>query len=86
LLQSAQEYQSDMIVCMCPMCQLNMDGYQARVNGFFNTNFQIPIIFFTQMVGVAFGLDPAKLGFGKELVAARPVLQAKLGATPAAAR
>jgi heterodisulfide reductase subunit B len=85
LLASAVEYEADLILCMCPMCQLNMDGYQARVNGFFNTNFQIPIIFFTQMLGVAFGLDPAKLGFGKELVAARPVLQAKLGATPAAA-
>jgi heterodisulfide reductase subunit B len=80
LLQSAVEYEADMILCMCPMCQLNLDGYQARVNGFFGTSFQMPIIFFTQMLGVAFGLDPAKLGFGKELVAARPVLQAKLGA------
>jgi heterodisulfide reductase subunit B len=86
LLASAVEYRADLILCMCPMCQLNMDGYQARVNATFNTNFQVPIIFFTQMLGVAFGLDPAKLGFGKELVAAGPVLQAKLGATPAAAR
>ena len=85
LLASAVEYEADLILCMCPMCQLNLDGYQGRVNGFFNTNFQIPIVFFTQMVGVAFGLDPANLGFGKELVAAGPVLQAKLGATPAAA-
>jgi heterodisulfide reductase subunit B len=85
LLQSAVEYETDMILCMCPMCQLNMDAYQGRVNGFFKTNFKVPIIFFTQMVGVAFGLDPAKLGFGKELVAARPVLEAKLGAANTAA-
>jgi heterodisulfide reductase subunit B len=67
------------------MCQLNMDAYQGRVNGFFKTNFKVPIIFFTQMLGMAFGLEPAKLGFGKELVAARPVLEAKLGAAKAAA-
>jgi len=80
LLQNAVDYEADLILCMCPMCQLNLDGYQARVNGFFNTDFRIPIIFFTQMLGVAFGLDLPKLGFGKELVSATPVIQAKLGA------
>jgi heterodisulfide reductase subunit B len=48
------------------------------VNGFFGTNFKLPIMYFTQILGIAFGIDPKKLGFGKELVAAMPVLQAKL--------
>jgi heterodisulfide reductase subunit B len=78
LLQSAVDYEADMILCMCPMCQLNLDGYQGRVNGFFNTNFDMPIIYFTQMLGVAFGIEPSKLGFGKELVSAMPVLKTKL--------
>jgi heterodisulfide reductase subunit B len=78
LLQSAVDYEADMILCMCPMCQLNLDGYQGRVNGYFNTNFNMPIIYFTQMLGVAFGIEPSKLGFGKELVSAMPVLKAKL--------
>ena len=85
LLQSAQDYHADMILCMCPMCQLNMDGYQARVNGYFNTQFNLPILYFTQILGIAFGLDPKKLGFGKELVAAMPVLTAKLNGKLAAA-
>jgi heterodisulfide reductase subunit B len=78
LLQSAADYNADMILCMCPMCQLNLDGYQGRVNGFFGANFQLPILYFTQMLGIAFGIEPKKLGFGKELVAAMPVLKAKL--------
>ena len=73
-----------MILCMCPMCQLNLDGYQARVNGYFNTQFKLPILYFTQMIGIAFGLDPNKLGFGKELVGAMPVLAAKLDGKPMA--
>jgi heterodisulfide reductase subunit B len=85
LLQSAQDYHADLILCMCPMCQLNMDGYQARVNGYFNTQFNLPILYFTQILGIAFGLDPKKLGFGKELVAAMPVLTAKLNGKLAAA-
>jgi heterodisulfide reductase subunit B len=79
LLQSAVDYQADLILCMCPMCQLNLDAYQGRVNGFFGTKFRVPILFFTQLLGVAFGLDPDRLGFGKELVPAKPVLQEKLG-------
>ena len=71
LLQSAEDYKADMILCMCPMCQLNLDAYQGRVNGYFNTNFHLPIMYFTQMLGVAFGIEPKKLGFGKELVAGR---------------
>ncbi len=83
LLASAVEAKADMILCMCPMCQLNLDAYQSRVNGYFKTNFQIPIVFFTQVLGVAFGLPPEKLGFGKEIVPARHVLEAKLSAAPA---
>jgi len=78
LLQSAEDYRADVILTMCPMCQLNMDAYQGRVNNFFNTNFHLPIVFFTQLLGVALGIDMKKLGFGKELVTAEPVIRAKL--------
>ena len=85
LLQSAADYRADLILCMCPMCQLNMDMYQGRVNNFFNTKFKLPIVYFTQMLGVALGIDMKKLGFGKELVAAEPVIRAKLEGQMAAA-
>ncbi len=80
LLHSAQEYQTDVIACLCPMCQLNMDAYQGRVNSHFNTAFNIPILYFTQLMGLAFGVGRQDLGFGKEIVAAEPVLAAKMGA------
>jgi heterodisulfide reductase subunit B2 len=81
LLQSADDYRADLILCMCPMCQLNMDAYQARVNSHFSTDFKLPIVFFTQLLGVALGIDLKKLGFGKELVAAEPVIRARLDAS-----
>ena len=34
----------------------------------------MPILFFTQLMGVAFGKDPKELGFGKELVSAREAM------------
>ena len=79
ILQSASDAAADVIVCLCPMCQLNLDAYQGRVNRHFHTNFKIPVLFFTQMMGVAFGIEQRKLGFGKEIVSAAPVIERKLG-------
>jgi heterodisulfide reductase subunit B len=77
LLASADTYEADLIACMCPMCQLNLDAYQGRVNNHFNTEFRLPVLFVTQLVGWAFGLAADDLGLGKEFVAAEPVLTAK---------
>ncbi len=35
----------------------------------------MPILFFTQLMGLAFGIEPKELGFGVELVSARNVLE-----------
>lgn len=79
LLHNAAEYQADIIVTLCPMCQLNLDAYQNDVNKFFKTNYHIPVLYFTQLIGLAWGMKPEELGFGKEFVSAAPVLKAKIG-------
>ncbi len=81
LLKNAADYEADAIVTLCPMCQLNLDAYQDNVNKHFGTNYNIPILYFTQMVGLAFGLPAKKLGFGREFIDARPAL-AKIGVAP----
>ena len=84
LLQSAVDAGADVVLCMCPMCQLNLDAYQGRVNGHFRGDFKLPVIFFTQLMGIAFGMPPEKLGFGKEIVPAWPVIEARLNKAAAA--
>jgi heterodisulfide reductase subunit B len=78
LLKNAAEYQADLIATACPMCQLNLDAYQAQVNRAYDTHFELPILYFTQLMGLAFGLDAATLGLGKEIVSAETAL-AKIG-------
>jgi heterodisulfide reductase subunit B len=68
LIQSAEDYQADVMVTVCPMCQMNLDAYQGETNRHFHTDFHMPVLFFTQLMGLAFGLEPRKLGFGTELV------------------
>ncbi len=81
LLKNAADYEADVIVTLCPMCQLNLDAYQENVNKHFGTDYRIPILYFTQLMGLAFGIPTGELGFGKEFVDAAPAL-AKIGAEP----
>jgi len=81
LLKNAQDYEADVIVTICPMCQLNLDAYQKDVNRALGTNYNIPILYFTQLIGLALGMDPDELGFGKEIIDAQPAL-AKIGVEP----
>jgi heterodisulfide reductase subunit B len=60
------------------MCQLNLDAYQSQVNQMFDTHFDLPVLYFTQLMGLAFGLDAKELGIGSEIVSARAAL-AKIG-------
>jgi heterodisulfide reductase subunit B len=61
------------------MCQLTLDAYQNDVNKFYKTNYHIPVLYFTQLIGLAWGMKPEELGIGKEFISAAPVLKAKLG-------
>lgn len=78
LLRSAAQYKADVIAVICPMCQLNLDGYQGQVNQAKGTRFELPVLYFTQLLGLALGLRPRDLGLGREIVSARTAL-AKVG-------
>lgn len=78
LVSSADHYQADLMATLCPMCQMNIDAYQGEMNHHFGTSYHMPIIFFTQLMGLAFGMKPDELGFGMELVSARKALE-KIG-------
>jgi heterodisulfide reductase subunit B len=78
LISSAATYEADIMATLCPMCQLNLDAYQNETNHHFGTNYHMPVVFFTQLMGLAFGLEPKELGFGTELVSARKALS-KIG-------
>jgi heterodisulfide reductase subunit B len=74
LLQSAVDSEADVIATACPMCQTNLECYQMTVNREFGTDFSIPIMYFTQLLGLSMGLPPKKLGIGTEFVSADRIL------------
>jgi len=75
LLHSAERNGADVIATACPMCQVNLECYQNAVNEEFGTEFHLPILYFTQLIGIALGISPKKLGFGIEMVSAKPIFK-----------
>jgi heterodisulfide reductase subunit B len=85
LVSEAEHREAAMMVTVCPMCQINIDAYQGEMNRMFHTHYRMPIVFFTELMGVAFGLEPGEVGLGREVTNARKTLVAALKAAPAQA-
>lgn len=68
LAREAQEAGADVIACACGMCQINLDTRQ-------NLEEKIPALYFTELMGLAFGLPGVEKWWGKHMVNPRPVLQ-----------
>ncbi len=68
LLLAVQAGGADCIAVTCPLCQLNLDAYQKRVNRAYDANFHYPVLFFTQVMGMAFGAPASKLGIARGIV------------------
>lgn len=65
ILQNAQDVGAEAIIVACPLCHANLDLRQKQINEQFGTDFQLPILYFTQMMGLAFGVEPKRLGLEK---------------------
>jgi heterodisulfide reductase subunit B len=69
LLRCASELGADAIVTTCPLCHFNLEAYQGRINGAYGTKFTIPILYFTQLLGIALGLSPRSIGLDSSFIA-----------------
>lgn len=80
LLACATEHDAQVMATVCPLCHINLEAYQDKVNARFGTHYALPIVYFTQLVGVALGLPKMDLGVGMELVPTEEVFaKYKLG-------
>jgi len=68
LLDSAASHGAECLVTVCPLCQTNLDAYQSRVNKKFKTNYNLPVLFFTQLMGIAYGLEEKDLGLKTSII------------------
>lgn len=62
LLREAKKRGGNVIATVCPLCQFNLEMYQKKMQSTYKEKFGIPILYFTQAVGVALGMGERDLG------------------------
>jgi heterodisulfide reductase subunit B len=67
LLNCAVKKEADAIITTCPMCHMNLDAYQTRINRIFKRNYKIPILHFTQAIGLATGFSIKEMAIDKSI-------------------
>jgi heterodisulfide reductase subunit B len=72
ILKEAIKRGADVISTVCPLCQFNLDGYHDKIAKKFEPS-EIPTLFFTQLMGLAFGIPAEELGLDKCLIPMKPL-------------
>jgi heterodisulfide reductase subunit B len=74
VIEAAQSAGADAIAVACPMCHANLDARQEDMAKEFGTHPQMPILYFTQLLGYSFGFTPEELLLNRHLTDAEKVL------------
>lgn len=61
ILKDAVKSGANCIVTACPLCHFNLDARQSKINKKMKTSYRLPVFYFTQLMGVAMGLDNEEL-------------------------
>lgn len=69
LLKEAEKRGANVIATLCPLCQFNLEAYQDEVSKA-HGEVTVPIVYFTQLLGLAMGLSPQELGLHRLIVPA----------------
>jgi heterodisulfide reductase subunit B len=68
LLKEAKEKKADIVVTTCPLCQFNLECLQGKIGKKYHEDLKVPVLFFTQLIGLALGLGEKELGIQRMFV------------------
>ncbi len=55
IIEAAYDHGADLITTPCPLCQANVEIYQDQINEKYGTKFSMPVVYYSQLIGVAMG-------------------------------
>jgi len=70
IVDDAVRHGAEALVVACPMCQSNLDMRRPEINAALGADHRIPVLFITQALGLAMGIDANKLGLQRHMVPA----------------
>lgn len=68
ILECAHENGAEVVVTTCPLCQINLEAYQEKIKKKYKVDFNMPVLFFTQALGLALGGSLKELGIDRSLI------------------
>lgn len=74
ILSAIKDTAAEMIVVACQLCQANLDLRQKEIGKIYNQKYALPVVYFTQIIGLVLGISPHLLGLDKHLVSPLPIL------------
>ncbi len=86
LLNEARKRGAHCLATVCPLCQFNLDGYHAQLRSQYGDAVLIPTVYFSQLMGLAFGLPEQELGLRRAAISFdwRPAAQSAASRVPVA--
>jgi heterodisulfide reductase subunit B len=67
LLKEAKLRGANVMLTACPLCQFNLECFQGKINRKFHEDVSLPVMYFTQFMGLALGIPSKELGLNKML-------------------
>jgi heterodisulfide reductase subunit B len=74
ILNQAKRAGAQCLVVACPMCQMALDAYQSKIERQRGEQMNLPVLYFTQLMGLALGIEERRLGLGRLFVSPNRVL------------
>ena len=71
IVESAYDHGAEMIVTPCPLCQANVEIYQSEINRKQGTKFNMPVLYYSQLMTVAYGGSAKEAGLNGQVIRAR---------------
>jgi len=65
IVQDAEDRGAEAIIVACPMCQSNLDMRRTHIDSYLKKKTKIPVLYITQIIGLAVGVPKEELGFKK---------------------
>jgi heterodisulfide reductase subunit B len=72
LLKEAARRGADVVATICPLCQFNLDAYHDKIERMWGPA-RVATVYFTQLMGLAFGFTPKELGLHRNFVPMKPL-------------
>jgi len=74
-LENMRNAGAECIVTPCAFCHLQFDRGQVDIRNQFGVDFNLPVLHYVQLLGLALGLEPKKLGLYNNAIPVDPVLK-----------